>query len=204
MTRKIFSFADLAVGRMPGGMAQVNIFAGLLFAGVFGAALAAIGGLDPVTVKSMEEKGFSKSFASGITISSATVGPIFPRSIPLILYGSVASVSIVNLLLAGIEEIVSELAKSLLSDLPYVKGDTVSVLINGLGAKPKEELYVIYKSLYEILSREGIKVFYVYVGEFATSMEMAGASISLLKMDDELIRLLSKPAQSPFFEQKQL
>jgi tripartite ATP-independent transporter DctM subunit len=102
VTRKIFRFADLAVGRLPGGMAQVNIFAGLLFAGMSGAALAAVGGLGPMTVKSMEEKGFSKSFASGITISSATVGPIFPPSIPLIVYGAVASVSIVKLLVAGI------------------------------------------------------------------------------------------------------
>lgn len=102
VTKKIFNFADLAVGRMPGGMAQVNIFAGLLFAGMSGAALAAIGGLGPITIKTMEEKGFDKKFASGITISSATVGPIFPPSIPLIVYGAVASVSIVNLLLAGI------------------------------------------------------------------------------------------------------
>jgi tripartite ATP-independent transporter DctM subunit len=102
VTKKIFGFADLAVGRMPGGMAQVNIFASLLFAGMSGAALAAIGGLGAITIKSMEEKGFSKSFAAGITISSATVGPIFPPSIPLIVYGAVASVSIVNLLLAGI------------------------------------------------------------------------------------------------------
>lgn len=102
------------------------------------------------------------------------------------------------------EEIVDELTISLLADLPFVKGDTVSVLVNGLGATPKEELYVIYKSLKEILTHKGINVFHVYLGEFATSMEMAGASISLLKMDDELTRLLSKPAHSPFFEQIQL
>ncbi len=92
----------------------------------------------------------------------------------------------------------------LLEDLPYVSGDEVSVLVNGLGATPKEELYVMYRKIYEILSEKGISVFHVYVGEFATSMEMAGASISLLKLDDELTRLLSKPANTPFFEQVQL
>lgn len=102
ITKRIFTFADIAVGRIPGGMAQVNIFAGLLFAGMSGSALASIGGLGPVTVKSMEEKGFKRSFAAAVTVSSATVGPIFPPSIPLIIYGSVASVSIVKLLLAGI------------------------------------------------------------------------------------------------------
>ena len=102
ITKRIFKFADISMGRIPGGMAQVNIFAGLLFAGMSGAALAAVGGLGPVTIKSMEEKGFRRSFAAAVTVSSATVGPIFPPSIPLIIYGAVASVSIVKLLLAGI------------------------------------------------------------------------------------------------------
>ncbi len=102
ITNRIFKFADVSVGRVPGGMAQVNIFAGLLFAGMSGAALAAVGGLGPVTLKTMEAKGFKKSFAAAVTVSSATVGPIFPPSIPLIIYGIVASVSIVKLLLAGV------------------------------------------------------------------------------------------------------
>ncbi|MFW5872432.1 MAG: TRAP transporter large permease [bacterium] len=101
VTNRIFKFADVAVGRVPGGMAQVNIFAGLLFSGMAGAALAAVGGLGPITIKTMEEKGFPRSFAAAVTVSSATVGPIFPPSIPLIIYGAVASVSIVKLLLAG-------------------------------------------------------------------------------------------------------
>ncbi len=102
ITRRIYKFADILVGRVHGGLAQVNIFAGLIFAGMSGAALAAVGGLGPITIKTMKEKGFSSSFSAAVTISSATVGPIFPPSIPLIIYGSVASVSIVKLLLAGI------------------------------------------------------------------------------------------------------
>ena len=102
ITQRIFKFADLAVGRVPGGMAQVNIFACLMFSGMSGAALAAVGGLGPMTLQSMEAKGFKKTFAAAVAVSSATVGPIFPPSIPLIIYGSVASVSIVKLLLAGI------------------------------------------------------------------------------------------------------
>jgi tripartite ATP-independent transporter DctM subunit len=102
ITNRIFRFADVAVGHISGGMAQVNIFAGLMFAGMSGAALAAVGGLGPIIIRSMEEKGFKKSFASAVTVSSATVGPIFPPSIPLIIYGTVASVSIVKLFLAGI------------------------------------------------------------------------------------------------------
>jgi tripartite ATP-independent transporter DctM subunit len=102
VTDRIFRFADLSVGRVHGGLAQVNIFAGLMFASMSGAALAAVGGLGPVTMKSMQEKGYDKPFAAAVTVSSATVGPMFPPSIPFIIYGAVASVSIVKLFLAGI------------------------------------------------------------------------------------------------------
>ncbi|MEK6796306.1 MAG: dihydroxyacetone kinase subunit DhaK [Spirochaetota bacterium] len=101
-------------------------------------------------------------------------------------------------------EVVEEMMKPILADLPFVKGDEVAVLVNGLGATPKEELYVLFRSVSSILEDIGISIFHVYVGEFATSMEMAGASISLLKLDDELRRLVARPAASPFFEQKQL
>jgi phosphoenolpyruvate---glycerone phosphotransferase subunit DhaK len=102
------------------------------------------------------------------------------------------------------DEVVDEMLRPILADLPFAAGDEVAVLVNGLGATPKEELYVIYRRVAAILKGEGIGVFHVYVGEFATSMEMAGASISLLKLDDETKRLLARPAQSPFFEQQQL
>jgi len=102
------------------------------------------------------------------------------------------------------DEIVRQMTDKILQDLPYKKGDEVSVLINGLGATPKEELYIMAGKLHSILRENGIGVFNTYVGEFATSMEMAGASISLLKLDDELKRLLSKPANSPFFTQFQI
>jgi dihydroxyacetone kinase-like protein len=102
------------------------------------------------------------------------------------------------------DEIVRQMTDKILEDLPYKKGDEVSVLINGLGATPKEELYIMAGKLHSILKENGIGVFNTYVGEFATSMEMAGASISLLKLDEELKRLLSKPANSPFFTQFQI
>lgn len=102
VTTRMFKFADKAVGRFPGGLAQVNIFASLIFAGMSGAALADVGGLGQVEIKAMKEKGFSGSFASAVTVASATVGPIFPPSIPLVLYGSIAGVSVIKLLLSGI------------------------------------------------------------------------------------------------------
>lgn len=102
VTERIFRFADTLVGRVPGGAAQVNVFSSLIFSGMSGAALADIGGLGRIEVKAMVARGFRRDFSAAITATSAIVGPIFPPSIPLIIYGSVANVSIVQLLLAGI------------------------------------------------------------------------------------------------------
>ena len=102
------------------------------------------------------------------------------------------------------DEIVEKIMKTILDDLPYKSGDEVSVLINGLGATPLEELYIAYRKVAQILKEKKIKIYHPYIGEFATSMEMAGMSISLLKLDNELKNLLRKPARTPFFEQCRL
>lgn len=106
--------------------------------------------------------------------------------------------------LRPVDEIVEDMMAKILGDLPYGSGDEVSVLVNGLGATPKEELYIVYRKVAEILAANGIKVFNTYVGEFATSMEMAGMSVSLLKLDDELKKYLAMPCSTPFFMQEQL
>lgn len=102
ITDRIFRFAYTLVGRVPGGLAQVNVFGSLVFSGMSGAALADIGGLGRIEIDAMKKRGFDPAFAGAVTASSATLGPIFPPSIPLIVYGSVTSVSIVQLLVAGI------------------------------------------------------------------------------------------------------
>jgi tripartite ATP-independent transporter DctM subunit len=102
VTERIFRFADTLVGRIPGGLAQVNVFASLIFSGMSGAALADVGGLGRIEIKAMSARGFRRDFSSAVTVASAVVGPIFPPSIPLIIYGSVTTVSIIQLLLAGI------------------------------------------------------------------------------------------------------
>jgi dihydroxyacetone kinase-like protein len=102
------------------------------------------------------------------------------------------------------DEVVEEILQPVLGDLPFHKGDEVSVLVNSLGATPREELYIMYRAVHRILKEKGIGIYQQYIGEYATSMEMAGASITLIRLDDELKRLLSKPALTPFFEQAQL
>lgn len=102
------------------------------------------------------------------------------------------------------DEIGETLLNAILEDGPYAEGDEVAVLVNGLGATPQEELYIVYRKVDEILKERGITVYHTYVGEFATSMEMAGMSLTVMKLDDELKRLLSAPAYTPFFAQPQL
>lgn len=74
-------------------------------------------------------------------------------------------------------------------------------MVNGLGATPPEELYVIYRKVHEILTGKELIIHRAYVGEFATSMEMAGASLTFMYLDDELTELLDAPANTPFFKQ---
>ncbi len=102
------------------------------------------------------------------------------------------------------EEVVDEMMKPILADNPLASGDEVAVLINGLGATPREELYIIHRRVNEVLAGTGAKAVKVYVGEYATAMEMAGFSISVLRLDAELKALLAKPCLTPFFEQRQL
>ncbi|MFM9974268.1 MAG: TRAP transporter large permease [Beijerinckiaceae bacterium] len=102
ISKYIYKFADTAVGRLPGGLAQVNIFGSLVFAGMSGSALADIGGIGRIEIDAMKEKGYNTAFAAAVTSASAIVGPIFPPSIPLIIYGTVTGVSVLQLLLGGI------------------------------------------------------------------------------------------------------
>lgn len=94
--------------------------------------------------------------------------------------------------------------KELLSELNLVAGDRVAVLVNGLGATPLEELYLIYRRTHQALAERGVIIHRRYIGEYATSLEMSGASLSLLHLDDELAELIDAPARSPFFTQGQV
>ncbi len=99
------------------------------------------------------------------------------------------------------DEIAEIMSERVLGDLPFQSGDRVSVLVNGLGATPPEELYLMFRKAHEVIEKHNVRILRVFIGEFATSMEMAGASISLLKLDDELLTLLDAPAYSPFLPQ---
>lgn len=102
ITNKIFGFARALVGWMHGGLGHVNIGASVIFAGMSGAAVADAGGLGLIEIKAMRDAGYDTDFSVGITAASSTIGPIIPPSLPLVIYGVMASVSIGELFTAGI------------------------------------------------------------------------------------------------------
>jgi phosphoenolpyruvate---glycerone phosphotransferase subunit DhaK len=103
--------------------------------------------------------------------------------------------------LQSADEISERLTTAVLDDLKPNEGDRLAVMVNSLGATPPEELYIMYRKVHAILEGRGLVVHRPYIGRYATSMEMAGASLSIVKLDDELTALLDAPARSPFFTQ---
>ncbi|TLP44205.1 dihydroxyacetone kinase subunit DhaK [Cohaesibacter sp. CAU 1516] len=95
------------------------------------------------------------------------------------------------------DEVTDELLDTILAEMQLERGDSVSVLVNGLGATGQLELFILHRRVAKRLEELGISIYRSWVGEYATSLEMAGASISLMKMDDELKSLLSAPCQAP-------
>lgn len=102
VTQHIFELIRLFVGRIRGGIAQVTVLVNLIFSGISGAALADIGALGNMQIKMMRAHGYKDEFAAGITMAAATIGPIFPPSIPIIIFAAATQISAVKLLLAGI------------------------------------------------------------------------------------------------------
>lgn len=102
VTGRIYSFAVALVGWMRGGLAQVNIVGSVIFSGMSGTAIADAAGLGTIEIKAMKDHGYSTEFAVGVTAASATLGPIIPPSLPFVIYGMLANVSIGALFLGGL------------------------------------------------------------------------------------------------------
>jgi TRAP-type C4-dicarboxylate transport system permease large subunit len=102
VTGRIYRFAVALVGWMKGGLGQVNIIGSVVFSGMSGTALADAAGLGTIEIKAMKDHGYSTEFAVGVTAASATLGPIIPPSLPFVIYGMMANVSIGALFLGGL------------------------------------------------------------------------------------------------------
>jgi tripartite ATP-independent transporter DctM subunit len=101
VTNRIFHFALSLVGWLKGGLGHVNILASVIFSGMSGAAIADAGGLGTIEIKAMKDNGYPTKFAVGVTAASATIGPIIPPSLPMVIYGVQANVSIGQLFTGG-------------------------------------------------------------------------------------------------------
>jgi len=102
VTNRIYQFAVSAVGWMRGGLGQVNIIGSVIFSGMSGTAIADAAGLGTIEIKAMKDHGYPLDFSVGVTAASATLGPIIPPSLPFVIYGMMANVSIGSLFLGGI------------------------------------------------------------------------------------------------------
>jgi TRAP-type C4-dicarboxylate transport system permease large subunit len=102
ITTRIYNFALALVGWLKGGLGHVNVLGSVIFAGMSGTAIADAAGLGTIEIKAMQEHGYSAEFAVGVTAASATLGPIIPPSLPFVIYGMMANVSIGALFLAGL------------------------------------------------------------------------------------------------------
>jgi dihydroxyacetone kinase-like protein len=101
--------------------------------------------------------------------------------------------------LKSADALVDEMLEHVLPELQLARGDRIALLVNSLGATPLEELYILSRRARQVLDERGIVITHPLVGRYATSMEMAGASLSVMKLDDELAQLLAAPADCPFW-----
>jgi phosphoenolpyruvate---glycerone phosphotransferase subunit DhaK len=180
--------------------------AGMVFAFKCAGARADLGGsLDEVAAAA--EKALANTRTMGVALSPCTVPmagkPTFTigedeMEIGMGIHGEPGKV---REKLQTADQITERMMAAILDDLQPAAGDRLAVMVNGLGATPPEELYVIFRKAHEILTGRGIGIHRAYVGEYATSMEMAGASITLMRVDEELAALLDAPAYTPFFTQ---
>lgn len=102
ITTRIFNFADSTVGFLRGGLAHVNVVGSIIFSGMTGSALADASGLGMMEVKAMEDGGYERPFACAVSAASATIGPIIPPSIPMVIFSMLSGASLGNLFLGGV------------------------------------------------------------------------------------------------------
>lgn len=161
-------------------------------------------------VKSITEEALDNTRSMGVALSPCTIPEAGEPTFEIaddemeIGMGIHGEPGIERTTLKHADEVTNTVIEKILADGPYDKGDEVSILVNSLGATPLEELYIIYNKVKDILKDKEIKVYNNYIGNYATSLEMSGMSISLMKLNPQLKTFLDAPAHSPFFTQRDL
>ncbi|KWV56539.1 dihydroxyacetone kinase [Rhizobium altiplani] len=179
-------------------------------AGIFfiykAAGAAAAEGLSLDEVTRVADKARLRTRTMGVALSSCVVPEIGHATFSIgedemeIGMGIHGEPGISRKKLAPADAVVDEMMERIIAETDYKSGDNVAVLINGLGGTPLEELYILFRRVSQLLEARNVTAKHVWIGEFATSMEMAGASISILHLDEELDRLVAAPASTPFFK----
>jgi dihydroxyacetone kinase-like protein len=167
---------------------------------VGGAKAAAGGTLDEVIAAAQKAIDHTRSIGVGLTpCTIPAVGkPNFQIEAGKMELGighhGEPGVAVVDL--ASADEIARQMLDVVLPDLPFSSGDEVVVLVSGLGATPVMELYILYNTVAEILARAGISIYLPYVGNYFTSLEMMGATVTVMKLDAELKALVDMDCDS--------
>lgn len=172
------------------------------------AAAAAAKGLDLDEVKRIAEKCNDNTYSMGVALSSCTLPatgkPIFhmeegDMEVGMGIHGEPG---IRRTKAEPADKVVDEIMKYILEDMKAQSGEEVYVLVNGLGALPLMDLYICHRRVAQVLEEKGIKIYKSLVGNYATSMDMAGMSITLTRLDDELKEYLDYPCDTPHFKIK--
>ncbi len=167
------------------------------------AGAAAEQGMDLKQVKEVAQKVIKNVRSIGFALTSCTVPakgtPTFSLNDDEIEFGVGihGEPGIAREKIATAEELAVRMVDLVTKDLPIVSGDEVALLVNGLGGTPLQELYLLNNSVATALENKNIKIYKTFVGNYMTAIDMAGASISLLKLDDELKSYLDASADTP-------
>ncbi len=167
------------------------------------AGAAAERGHSLAEVKAVAEKVNANGRSMGMALTSCTVPhagkPTFelPEDEMEIGIGIHGEPGRTRMKIASAHEIVEMMATAIVDDLPYQSGDQVLAFVNGMGGTPLIELYVIYNELNNFLKGRGITITRNLIGSYITSLEMAGCSITLVKLDDQLTQLWDAPVKTP-------
>jgi dihydroxyacetone kinase len=181
--------------------------AGMIYAFKVAGALAEEGA-SLVQVKAAAEHALANTRSMGVALSPCILPQVGKPTFTLgedemeIGMGIHGEPGVARGKLESADAITEALVERIIGDID-LKGSEISIMINSLGATPLEELYIMYSRALKLLNAAGVSVYRPYIGRFATSMEMAGASITIMKLDAELKRLLDAPASSPFFDNGQ-
>lgn len=168
------------------------------------ASAAAEKGLSLVEVERVARKSGERVRTMGVALSPCTIPAVgkpgfqIEDGIMEVGMGIHGETGITRSPIASADEVTDLLMERICDDTDIKPGARVAVLVNGLGATPLEELYLVYRRIHNYMLDRQIDVHRVFVGEYATSMEMAGLSISVMELDDELIGLLDAPFDTPF------